>query len=145
MTRAWASKGAQRSVTYRPAAALEQPRGPKPHDAVPDSGRRDRRSGNTRNSSGGPDTRSLAHAHLLAHLRDELEARDTEIEQLQAEIHRAQMSGIAIGVLLARTPGWTEYDAFEAWDDACIRFAPHGDTAPLCSYVLQTGHLPHTP
>ncbi len=75
-------------------------------------------------------------------LRDQLRESEREIEDLRAGLHEAQMTGIAVGVLLARTPGWTEPDALAAWDGACARLTRNGNTKALASYVVQTGKLP---
>jgi len=75
-------------------------------------------------------------------LRAQLRARELEIEQLHAALRDAQLSGIAVGVLLARTPGWTEQDALAAWDRACARLTRGGNRKALASYVVQTGTLP---
>jgi hypothetical protein len=79
---------------------------------------------------------------LIADLRDQLRRKDREIEAAHARLHDVQMAGIAVGVLLARTPGWTEQDALAAWDDACARLTRDGYTQALASYVVQTGSLP---
>lgn len=74
----------------------------------------------------------------------ELQAKEHEIETLLAELRDARMAGIAVGVLLARTPGWTEQDALAAWDAACAELTRDGNTQALASYVIQTGALPGT-
>lgn len=81
---------------------------------------------------------------VVDELRAQLRAREREIEDLHAELRETQMTGIAIGVLLARTPGWTEQDALAAWRDACARLTRDGNTQALASYVVQTGSLPGT-
>ncbi len=75
-------------------------------------------------------------------LRDQLREREHEIEDLRAGLREARMTGIAVGVLLARTPGWTEQDAWAAWEGACARLTRSGNTKALASYVVQTGKLP---
>ena len=75
---------------------------------------------------------------LHARLRD----REREIERLRASVDDAQMTGIAIGVLLAHSPGWTEHDAIAAWNTACERLTRGGNTRALASYIVQTGTLP---
>ena len=79
---------------------------------------------------------------LIDEMRDQLRAKDCEIEELHADLREAQMTGIAVGVLLARTPGWTEQDAWTAWDRACTQLTRGGNTKALASYIVQTGKLP---
>jgi hypothetical protein len=79
---------------------------------------------------------------VLDDLREQLRAKDRELGQLRAELHEARMTGIAVGVLLARTPGWTEQDAWTAWERACARLTRGGNTRALASYVVQTGQRP---
>jgi hypothetical protein len=74
--------------------------------------------------------------------RDELRAKELEIEDLHVHLRRAQITGVAVGVLLASTPGWTESDAWDAWDDACERFAKDGNIRALAAHVIGTGQLP---
>lgn len=75
-------------------------------------------------------------------LREQLRAKERELEDMRAALHEARMTGIAVGVLLARTPGWTEQDAWAAWERACTRLTRGGNTRALASYVVQTGQLP---
>jgi tetrahydromethanopterin S-methyltransferase subunit F len=79
---------------------------------------------------------------LIDSLRHQLRVKEREIGDLRAGLREAQMTGIAVGVLLARTPGWTEQDALAAWDRACARLTRGGNTKALVSYVVQTGRLP---
>jgi hypothetical protein len=81
-------------------------------------------------------------AGLIDDLREQLRRKDRELEAARAGLHDAKMAGIAVGVLLARTPGWTEQDALAAWDAACDRLTRDGNTQALASYVVQTGGLP---
>ena len=83
-------------------------------------------------------------ANMIDDLRHQLQVKDQEIHDLQTGLRDAQMTGIAIGVLLAHTPGWTEQDALEAWDRAAAELTRGGNTSALASYVVQTGSLPGT-
>ena len=83
-------------------------------------------------------------AGSIDELRSRLAAKNCEMDALRAELRDARMTGIAVGVLLARTPGWTEHDALEAWDRACAQLTRGGNTNALASYVVQTGQLPGT-
>ena len=60
-----------------------------------------------------------AAADLIEDLPDQLHEKELEIEDLQAALRADEMCGVAVGVLLAHVPGWTEHDAWEAWDAAC--------------------------
>ncbi len=79
---------------------------------------------------------------VIAELRDQVQVKEREIHELHACLREARMNGIAIGVLLARTPGWTEHDAAQAWERACDRLTRGGNTQALASYIVQTGKLP---
>ena len=79
---------------------------------------------------------------MIDGLQARLREREREIKSLRAELDEAQMTGIAVGVLLARTPGWTEHEALAAWNAACDRLTRGGNTKALASYVVQTGTLP---
>lgn len=79
---------------------------------------------------------------VLDELREQLRAKDRELEQMRVELQEARTTGIAVGVLLARTPGWTEQDAWAAWERACARLTRGGNTKALASYIVQTGQLP---
>ncbi|WP_460603323.1 hypothetical protein [Jatrophihabitans fulvus] len=78
----------------------------------------------------------------VAALEDRLRERDLVIAGLRAELRQAREVGIAIGVLLARSPGWTELEATEAWERACDELTRDGHVEALASYVVQTGALP---
>ncbi len=89
-----------------------------------------------------PAARDVRDVREARDLRDRLYEREAEIQGLRARLGEAQMSGIAIGVLLARTPGWTEHEALAAWDVACAQLTRDGNTRALASYIMQTGTLP---
>lgn len=85
----------------------------------------------------------FAHtADLIDELRDQLRTKDEEIDTLHDALRDTRTEGIAVGVLLARTPGWTEQDALASWDRACAELTRDGNTQALASYVMQTGQLP---
>lgn len=88
------------------------------------------------------DTVADAAADLIDYLRDELRRQEREIENLQSELRRSQLVGVAVGVLLAHESSWDEHDAWAAWEDACARLTRGGSVRALASHIIETGRLP---
>jgi hypothetical protein len=81
-------------------------------------------------------------ANFAEFFRDELRTKEQEIEDLHAHLRDAQLTGVAVGVLLANSPGWTETDAWDAWDDACEQLPRGGSIRALAVHVIKARRLP---